>query len=107
MSDVPTKIYSIEYDNYPSGKCRLEIRETEDNETFVVSIVEDKEYLILKAERDQWGVWVEIGSSIIGQEDGTRSFIDALIKTLNFIHRRRENPYFRRKFGSVLRPKPL
>jgi len=26
---------------------------------------------------------------------------------LGFIHRRRENPYFRRKFGSVLRPKPL
>lgn len=36
----------------------------------------------MRADRDQWGVFYNIGDHSIAQEDGTRSFLDGLIKCI-------------------------
>lgn len=47
--------------------------------------------LVIDADRDQWGTWISLSngekSQTIAQEDGTMSFIDAMIAALTKIRR--------------------
>lgn len=55
-------------------------------------VVEDdgSEHIILEAGRDQWGVFYFLKDTTISQEDTTMSFVDALIKGLQYIKNRNE-----------------
>ena len=63
------------------GKCI--VRHDKNHNHEIVLVVGDAEHSILQADRDQWGTWITVGDIItVAQEDGTRSFIDSLIKCL-------------------------
>lgn len=71
-----------EFDNW-MGKTGCVIVD----ETGVVVEVGDKRVVLVGADRDQWGVWLTIGGGIdgglcIASEDGTRSFLSALVQGL-------------------------
>ncbi len=50
-----------------------------------VKVRKDIQVEIMGIDRDQWGVWLTIGGHTVAQEDGTRSFLDALIKSLQYV----------------------
>ena len=81
---------SYEFDNCPNtvGKCIIRTDKHYNSE--IVLVMGDKEHTILRADRDQWGVWITVGDLTIAQEDGTRSFIDSLIKCLTTIKEQNE-----------------
>lgn len=69
------------FDSCPGsvGKVRVE----ENSIGMEVKIVGTTDTTVLvSTARDQWGVFVTAGSITVAQEDGTRSFLDALIRAL-------------------------
>jgi len=93
--------FSAEFDHYngPGIVGRIEIRTGTPRhiQQTVVLVLGDEEVVLMTVARDQWGVWYEVmnalidnegklspylPSTTIAQEDGTRSFLDALIKAL-------------------------
>ncbi|MDA1229923.1 MAG: hypothetical protein O2856_04040 [Planctomycetota bacterium] len=66
------------------------IRESPNGDEVVV-IFDGRETTLAGAIRDQWGVFVYVQGVCVAQEDGTRSFLDALIGALSELKRRNEN----------------
>lgn len=80
-------IYSAEFE---TGKVLL--KETLTGLDLFVVRNGSYEYRSVCADRDQWGVFITLVDSAgenltIGQEDGTRSFLDAMIKCLTEMRR--------------------
>ena len=48
------------------------------------------EKVLLRADRDQWGVWLSAGDVEVASEDGTRSMLDGLIKCLQEVQKMTE-----------------
>jgi hypothetical protein len=87
--------YAIEFDNYghPRKTGRIEIRELENEDDMgerLVLVLNDEETTLLTSDRDQWGTWYSIQDRTIAQEDGTKSFLDALIHALEIFKHRNE-----------------
>lgn len=79
----PAKIF--EYDQYGHPREVHQIKVLESTEDPIGKIVIDtgsEQIEILSFDRDQWGLWMAVNGHTIAQEDGTRSFLDALIKAL-------------------------
>lgn len=87
--DESKVVYSAEFDCYESRACRIDIRESAGLDELVICM-NGQEVTLVIANRDQWGVFLSVGGSCIAQEDGTRSFIDALIGSLQQIRVRNE-----------------
>lgn len=81
--------YAAQFDDFSSGCGRVVIRE-QVRETLVVIESGGEETVLLRADRDQWGVWLECAGVSVAQEDQTRSFLDAVIKVLTEVRRRNE-----------------
>jgi hypothetical protein len=81
--------YAAQFDDFESGYGRVVIRDR-GCETVVVIEAGGTEHVLLRADRDQWGVWLEFAGVSVAQEDQTRSFIDAVIKVLTEVRRRNE-----------------
>lgn len=74
-------IFEAEFDDCPDTPCKVEL--VEDGVKMAINLVAQAEAVeLLCTTRDQWGVFVGIGETTIQQEDGTRSFLDALIRAL-------------------------
>ena len=84
-----THCYAAQFDSFGSGFGRVVIRE-QARETLVVIEGVGEEIVLLQADRDQWGVWLEFAGVSVAQEDQTRSFLDAVIKALTEVRRRNE-----------------
>lgn len=82
-------ILSVEFDNCSTQPWRVEMR-SGDVYDHVVLCTGDKEVEMFSTLRDQWGVNVYNRDFSVAQEDGTRSFIDALIKCLEELRRKNE-----------------
>lgn len=81
-----------QFDSHGQGVCRVEIREAGYNGSIVVvDPSSQREAVLLSSFRDQWGVFHSVTGFTAAQEDGTRSFIDALIKALTELRRRNES----------------
>ena len=80
----------LEFDNYPNKIGTVEVIENDNNQDEMWISDGNHRKLLLDAYRDQWGVFLSIGGITIAQEDGTRSFIDAMIKGLLRIRDRNE-----------------
>lgn len=79
-------IYATEFDVNPKAIGRVELSERQ--RSIVLAVVCDKtEIVLIDADRDQWGVWLSINGTCLAQEDGTRSFLDGLIKALTEMRR--------------------
>lgn len=80
-----------EFDDFghPPTVAKIELRHVDFVDSLVL-VQGDKEYNILEACRDQWGVFYYIQDTCICQEDTTRSFLDALIKGLQQMKERNE-----------------
>jgi len=74
---------------YPPTVAKIELRHVDFVDSLVL-VQDDKEYVILEANRDQWGVFYHLKDTTICQEDTTRSFLDALIKGLQHMKERNE-----------------
>lgn len=76
-------MFKAEFDVYgnPPKTARVELKEN-GLAASVVLVINGEEEELLGISRDQWGVWFYSKENVIAQEDGTRSFLDALIKTL-------------------------
>lgn len=71
-NDDPERTWTV------TGKVTLE---TSDNDvTFTLTVTADTQSFTIEGEFDQWGTWYGIGDSLFAQEEGKRSFLDALIK---------------------------
>lgn len=81
--------YAAQFDDFSSGCGRVVIRE-QARETLVVIEAGGAETVLLRADRDQWGVWLEFAGVSVAQEDQARSFLDAVIKALAEVRRRNE-----------------
>lgn len=78
----------FEYDQYGHPRTAHTVKVLEEPDDVIAKLVieaGDKQIEILNIDRDQWGVWLTIGGHTIAQEDGTRSFLDALIKNLQYV----------------------
>jgi hypothetical protein len=82
-------LISLEFDIHPRCSGTVELRESGACDE-VVLCCEGQEFPILQSDRDQWGVWYTVNGAVIAQEDGTRSFLDALIQCLTEVKRRAE-----------------
>ena len=80
---------SFEFDSFPNKVGKVVLKESQDDDSIVLDIG-GEEIKLIEADRDQWGVFLTIGRVTIAQEDGTRSFIDALSKALNELKLRNE-----------------
>jgi hypothetical protein len=89
MEDTITHYYAAEFDDCPNHSGKVILRET-GLETTVSIDLNGTETVLIQADRDQWGVFLEIGGICIAQEDQTRSFLDALSKVLNELRRKVE-----------------
>lgn len=71
----------LQFDDYThvSGTVELEFNKSKCEISIILGENKTK---ILEASGDQWGVFYFINDQTISQEDETRSFIDALIKSL-------------------------
>jgi hypothetical protein len=82
MSTEENKATAFEFDCFPARVGTVEIRE--DNETSrIVLCLDGHEEDLIKARRDQWGVFHFTSSSCVAQEDQTRSFLHALASAVN------------------------
>lgn len=81
--------YAAVFDSHPDKIGRVFIRESTSGDELIVAI-DGRETKVVETLRDQWGVFVSIHSLCVAQEDGTRSFVDALISAMNEIRRRNE-----------------
>jgi hypothetical protein len=85
-----TKIaLAFEFDIHPDCIATVELRESGPCDEVVLCCA-GQEFPILQSDRDQWGVWHTVNGAVIAQEDGTRSFVDALIQCLTEVKRRHE-----------------
>lgn len=77
------RIASAEFDSL-SKTMRVEVHDCGSDELKIVLCSDgDADMMLLSATRDQWGAWIAMnGTTIVGQEDTTRSFISALISSL-------------------------
>jgi hypothetical protein len=71
-----------EFDHWPDEVGTVFIRWTDRGVADVVIQRKGVEHVLLRADRDQWGVWLDTGSMQVASEDGTRSMLDGLIKCL-------------------------
>ena len=76
--------FKYEFDIYPESKWTVSCTETDFGASIVLT-VDGEEEILFDAVRDQWGVFVMFGERCIAQEDGTRSFLDGLIKSLQHL----------------------
>ena len=68
--------------NIDKTKSWVELSDTEDGQKITV-FTDRKPGLIINADRDMWGTWITFsGEQTIAQEDGTMSFVDAMIASL-------------------------
>lgn len=74
-------IARYEFDSHPDTVGAVELCLDVD-EIFVRIKSGGNSETVLSAIRDQWGVWYETAEGSVAQEDGTRSFLDALIQAL-------------------------
>lgn len=76
-------MFKAEFDNFGDIPTPgyIELKENGLNAS-VVLVIDNHEEELLSISRDQWGVWFHTKENTIAQEDSTRSFLDALIKTL-------------------------
>lgn len=82
-------IFEVVFDDCPGTECKVEL--VEDGVNMAINLVGQPEAVeLLCTTRDQWGVFVGIGETTIQQEDGTRSFLDALIRALIVLRDRNE-----------------
>lgn len=84
-----THYYAAEFDDCPHNYGKVILRET-GLETTVSIDLNGIETVLIQADRDQWGVFIEVAGICIAQEDKTRSFLDALSKVLNELRRKVE-----------------
>lgn len=77
------------FDNYPEQKGELKLISPDDENNgsdMVLDVRSGDKTLSVECYRDQWGTYItfKIGSEAItvAQEDGTRSFMDALVHAL-------------------------
>ncbi len=83
-TETSTLVYSVECDSHPQETVRLEVWQT--GLICELWFLHDATSLKLgETHRDQWGVWVQMFGGNVAQEDGTRSFLDAMIKALQFL----------------------
>lgn len=101
--------FSAEFDNfgYPPKVGKIEIRIDSERGSMqsLVIVLDDEEIILMTVSGDQWGVWYSLmnatkdkdgklshylQSTTIAQEDETRSFMDALIKSLTILKDRNE-----------------
>lgn len=77
-------VYSLEFDNCGLNESpKIEIKlDPENGSSLIFLNSNNEETLLFEFIRDQWGVYISSNDFCIAQEDGTRSFIDALIKCL-------------------------
>jgi hypothetical protein len=80
---------AFEFDSYPGETGRVELRE-DGMCSEVVLCLGNEQASVIKSDRDQWGVWHTVEDTVIAQEDGTRSFVDALIQCLTILKERSE-----------------
>lgn len=87
-----TDIVKYEFDQYPgkAGHCLVREEACGYGCDSVVVQVEGKEHVLVGADRDQCGTWVSLGGHMVAQEDGTRSFLDGLIRCLQVLRERQE-----------------
>jgi hypothetical protein len=81
-------VLSFEYDQYSRPRKVHHVKVLEHEEDPIAKLVIDTgetEIEILNIDRDQWGVWLGCNGHTIAQEDDTRSFLDALIKGLQYV----------------------
>lgn len=84
-------IKSWEFDSHGQGVMRLELQEDRGQDSIVVvNAASGEDAVMLSSWRDQWGVFHSVTGFTAAQEDGTRSFIDALIKALTELRQRNE-----------------
>jgi hypothetical protein len=90
-NDTSEIIFEVQVDNYPNRVGKIQLRYNNDNYRYLVVLCSDeKETIILDADRDQWGVYMGVSDSVIAVEDGTRSFIDGLILCLQKLKEKTE-----------------
>lgn len=75
---------AFEFDVLPGATGRVELRESGMCQE-VVLCVGSTEIPIVQSDRDQWGVWHTVNGGTLAQEDGTRSFLDAMIECLTLL----------------------
>jgi hypothetical protein len=79
-------LYTAEFDIHPNIVGHVSLIERQG--TMVLEVTCDGTASeIFDAYRDQWGVWLTVNGICIPQEDGTRSFLDGLIKALTEMRR--------------------
>lgn len=79
--------FEVKFDNHGSNAASIEVVENEKDDLIVdlwVNI-DGVDRKILTTWRDQWGVFIEVGGVSIAQEDGTRSFLDALSQAIQYL----------------------
>lgn len=76
-----THCYAAEFDIHPQAVGRVLLNERQGSIVLAVTC-DGTESVLIDAYRDQWGVWLSVNGICVAQEDGTRSFIDGLIKAL-------------------------
>ena len=82
-------IFSAEFDNHPGKVGKVELRD--DDLCTLLSVNDgDKDLLLMEFRRDQWGTFITADGMCIAQEDGTRSFLDGLIKCLQEVRKQTE-----------------
>jgi hypothetical protein len=86
-SNVTSK---YEFDHWPNEVGTVFLRWTDRGVVEVVLCQSGVEHVLLRADRDQWGVWVTAGILEIASEDGTRSMLDGLIKCLQEVQKMTE-----------------
>ncbi len=82
--------FVAQFDNYPREVGRVEVVIAKNYDLQLLIGIGSHEELLLESYRDQWGVFYNILGLTIAQEDQTRSFLDALIKSLNYIRHHSE-----------------
>lgn len=92
-SDQPVTVFSATFDDCPGREGQVFLRELEYGEYELVlktqsevkeDSVQSRELVLFRFSRDQWGVYISPrdSMSVVAQEDGTRSFLDGLIRAL-------------------------
>lgn len=90
-----------EFDHWPDEVGTVFIRWTGYGVADVVIQRKGVEHVLLRADRDQWGVWLHAGGMEVASEDGTRSMLDGLIKCLQEV---RKNTEFEMKDATEAKP---
>lgn len=83
---VKSACYAVEFDSHPQHVGRVALISSENNVALVV-ICDGVETVLIEATRDQWGVWLTVDGICVSQEDGTRSFLDGMIKAITEMRR--------------------